>query len=301
VLPSLDAAMMLEALRAGVDECVAEPFTQDDVQAAIDRVAAQRPEAEKGEVFAIIGAKGGVGATTLAVNVVAMLAALSKETALLMDLHLTYGDAGVFLGVEPRFSVADAFENLHRLDAAVLKGLVTPTKMGVHLLASSDRPVVTGGDATSVRTLIDFASTQYSSVVLDVPRSDAVVLDALDQAARIVVVANQEVATVRAAARVSSALQQRYGRDRVQIVMTRYDESADIGQRDVERVFGSPVKHLFPNNYSIAVMSQNKGRPLVLDNHTKLARSMTLFARALAGLPEQVEGGRGGGWFRGKK
>jgi pilus assembly protein CpaE len=287
VLPTLDAMLILEAMRAGVSECIAHPFSIEDLRGAIDRITAARPVSHTSDVLAVVGAKGGVGATTVAVNVAAALAALKRGPTLLIDLHATYGDAAVFLGVEPRFSVVDAFENLHRLDAAVLKGLVTETSAGTDLLASSDRPAAVNPDGAQVRTLIELASAHYSFVVLDVPRSNAAILDAMDLAGSITVVANQELSAVRSAARISSAFQQRYGKNRVQILLTRYDDRAEIGQRDVERVVGMHVRHMLPNNYAAALNAQNAGRPLVLQGHTKLSLALTSFSRSLAGLPEE--------------
>jgi pilus assembly protein CpaE len=290
VLARLDAALMLEAMRAGVSECVAEPFTQEDLQAAIGRIAAHRPASRRGDVFAVVGAKGGVGATTVAVNLATMLAKLRPSSTLLIDLHRTYGDAAVFLSAEPRFSIVDALENMHRMDATFLRSLVAQTKSGLQLLASSDHPVSAPADATQVRALIELAAAEFPYVVLDVPRSDAAILDSLEPAGTIVVVANQEVATVRSAGRMASALQQRYGKERVTVVITRYHDGAEINQKDVERVVGRPVTYVFPNNYPIALASLNKGRPLVLDNHNKLASAFTSFARSLAGIPAERSG-----------
>jgi pilus assembly protein CpaE len=287
VLPRLDPSLMVEAMRAGVNECLADPVTQEDLQAVLRRIAAARPRAEKGRVFAVIGAKGGVGATTVAVNLATMLAKVRPASTLLLDLHLACGDASVFLGAEPRFTVADALEHVHRLDPVFLRSLITHTKSGVQLLASPDRPVARAASTAHIRALIELAASEFPYVVLDLPRSDVAVLDALEPAGHIVVVANQELTTVRSASRMSAALQQRYGAERVSVAMTRYDEGADIGRRDVERVVGRPVRHLFPNNYQIALASLNKGRPLVLDNHSKLASAFNTFARSLADLPAE--------------
>jgi pilus assembly protein CpaE len=285
VLARLDGGLILEAMRAGASECLADPITQEELERAFARIAAQRPVPRRGDVFAVIGAKGGVGATTVAVNVASMLNKLRPSGTLLMDLHLTYGDAATFLGVEPRFSTLDALENMHRMDAAFLRSLVTQTKSALHVLPSSDHPVHTPVDVGRMRSLIELAATEFPYVVLDVPRSDAVALDSLETAGMLVVVANQEVATVRSAARMAGALEQRYGREHVTVVITRYDAGAEIGQKDVERVVGRPVSYVFPNNYAIAVASLNTGRPLVLDNHNKLSSAFTSFASQLAGLP----------------
>ena len=287
ILPALDASLMLEAMRAGVNECVADPLRQEDLEAALQRIKAQRPAVRTGDVFAVIGAKGGVGATTVAVNVATMLNKLRPSSTLLIDLHVTYGDAGVYLGAEPRFSIVDALENMHRLDATFLRSLVAQTKSGVHLLGSSDRPVSVPLDVTEVRRLLELAAAEFPYVVLDIPRNDVAMFDALDSANAIVVVANQELATVRSAGRMASSLEQRYGKERVNVVMTRYCDDADIRQQDVERVVGRPVSHVFPNNYQVALASQSKGHPLVLDNHTKLASAITGFTRSLANIPAE--------------
>jgi pilus assembly protein CpaE len=287
VLADLDAGMMLEAMRGGVSECVADPLTLEDLQAALQRLAGHRIMSRRGEMFAIVGAKGGVGATTVAVNVATMLDKLRPSSTLLIDLHSTYGDAGIYLGAEPRFSIVDALENMHRMDATFLRSLVTQTQSRVHLLASSDRPAKVPVDVTYVRRLIDLAATEFSYVVLDVPRSDVAMLDALDEVSTIVIVANQELATVRSAGRMAASMEQRYGKERVSVVMTRYDDRAEIAQQDVERVVGRRVSHVFPNSYQIALESQNKGRPLVLDNHSTLASALTGFTRSLAKFPAE--------------
>src|SRR5580704_9163556 len=207
IVASLDPVLMLEAMRAGVTECITEPRRRADLEAAIARVVTQRPMGAKaGQVFAFLGAKGGVGTTTVAVNIAAALAQIYPNESLLIDLHLTNGDASVFLGAEPQFSIVDALDNTHRLDEAFFRTLVIRTKAGVDLLASSARAMAGPVDVRRVRSLIEFAASHYQFVVLDVPRSDAMMVDALESAGRIVIVVNQELATVRNASRVTTAL-----------------------------------------------------------------------------------------------
>jgi pilus assembly protein CpaE len=281
VAAALEPALMLEAMRAGVTEFLTAPVTAPELQAAISRVTAVHAPASDGEVFAFLGAKGGVGTTTVATNVATVLSKLAGGSTLLIDLHLAYGDAAVYLGTEPRFSVIDALENVHRLDRAFLSGLVGHAKNGLSLLASSDRASASPVDAASIRGLIEASARHYRYVVLDVPRTD-VTLEALEPATRIVIVANQELAAVRAATRLAATLRQRYGKDRLSVVVSRFDEHAEIGPEDVERVLGSPVAHTFPSNYRIALEALNTGRPVVLDNHNKLAAALTGFAHHLA-------------------
>jgi pilus assembly protein CpaE len=290
VAATMDPSTMLEAMRAGVTEFLSEPVSADDLRAALKRVSSHgMAAAPLGRMYAFVGAKGGVGTTTVAVNVATALSAATKARVLMVDLHPAYGDAALFFGAEPRFSVIDALENTHRLDEAYLQGLVLHTKVGVDLLASSDHSTVTPVDLTRVRALIDFVRGRYAHVVIDVPRSDAAILDSLDDAAKVVIVANQELSTVRSAARMATALRQRYGKDHVQVVVSRYDTVSEIAQEDIERVTGGTVRHTFPSNYRLAVDALNKGRPLVIENHNKLAASFVGFAKALAGVTSAAE------------
>jgi len=292
---TLDPALMLEGMRAGVSECLAEPFVQADFNAAMTRLIGQRTSAPAGPVFAFVGAKGGVGTTTMAVNVATNLAKLSPAGALMADLHLVYGDAAVFLGAETRFSILDALENLHRFDQAFFRSLLAKTAAGPYLLASSDRPVTNVVDSRRLSTVLEFASSQFPYTVVDVPRSDVAVLDSLDTATTIVVVANQELATVRNAGRMASALRARYKKAKVMTVINRTDRRAEIGQQDVERAVGGAIAHQFPSDYRRALQAMNQGRPLVLDNHNDLSASFTALARELAGVevtkkPEKSSG-----------
>jgi pilus assembly protein CpaE len=136
---------------------------------------------------------------------------------------------------------------------------------------------------------VDFAARIYKYVVLDVPNSDPAALDALDTASSIVVMANQELSTVRSAGRVATALRQRYGKDRVVVVVTRYDKQAEISKEDVEKVVGGKVRHLVPSDYRLALQALNHGRPLALENHNKLAASYRDLASDLARLDPDTE------------
>ena len=207
---ALDPALMLEGMRAGVTEVLAEPLRQADFDAAMTRLLGQRKQVAGGPVFAFVGAKGGVGTTTTAVNVATVLAKLSKGPALLVDLHLAYGDAAVFLGADARFSLLDALENMHRLDAEFLKSLVVKTSSGLELLASADRPANRRGRHAAARL---GRAARRVSVRLHRPGRAALRPDGARQSrsgGELVVVANQELATVRNAGRMAAALRARY-------------------------------------------------------------------------------------------
>src|SRR5262245_29151462 len=287
VVSALDPGLMLEAMRAGVSEVIPHPVSEAELHAAIKRLVGSQAPAARGEVYAFVGAKGGVGTTTIAVNVAGALARPDTDATLLVDLNTVCGDASVFLGLEPRFSVMDALANVQRLDAAYFGGLVARTKFGLDLLGSSTRPSATTIDSGRMRTLLEFARQAYRYTVLDVPRSDAAALDALEGASKIVLVVNQELATVRNGSRMASTLRERYGQNRLSLILTRTDRRAEIGLDDVERTVGMEVSHSFPSDYRLALQAMNKGRPIALDPQTELAGAFLAFARELAGSTQK--------------
>jgi pilus assembly protein CpaE len=285
IAAAMDPQLMLEAIRAGVSEFVPEPLAADDLRAAIEKITgAQVAAVEAGKVLAFVGAKGGVGTTTLAVNAATALSAAYPSEVVIVDFHLGgHGDVALLLGVEPRFSVADALDNTERLDSAYLKTLVARSKGGVDVLASPERPMTKHPDAARVRTLLTRLVDRYRIVVLDVPRGEFGVLDALDPLSSVTVVLNQELPTVRRAAHLGSQLKQRYGKERVGSVVTRYDARADIGQEDIERAVDLPVWATLPSDYRKVIAAANSGRPFVIENHTRLAATIQELSKRLVG------------------
>jgi pilus assembly protein CpaE len=305
ICSSLDPALMLEAMRAGVNECVPEPVTQESISAAISRLLQQAAPTE-GRVFAIVGAKGGVGATTVAVNLAQAFAQMTGEV-LLIDLNLSSGDTGTFFGAEPRFTVLEALENTHRLDEAFFRGLVVKTSASLDLLPVSPRAALASGpvDLQNVRTLIDFAVRYYRYVVLDVPRTESSLVDALDAATAIFVVVNQELPTVRNAQSLVLRLRRRYGGDRIGILINRADRQSEIAAEDIQKALNARIAYAFPSDYRQAIAALNKGEPLAKTPRGRLASSFHAFAQTLSGQsdkarPEKspaVEASRIFGWL----
>jgi pilus assembly protein CpaE len=287
IVAKLEPQLMLEAMRAGISECVAEPLDKEELEAAIQRVSSVAP-VSRGEVFAFVGAKGGVGTTTLATNVATVLAK-SGHSVLFADLHVAYGDAAVYMGVEPRFSVVDALENLPRLDQQFFRSLVVTTHSKVDLLGSATRDPGRPVDLRGIPTLLDFATRLYRYVVIDVPRTGRAVVDPLEKADSIVVVSNHELASLRSASHISSALRTRHGTSRVSVVVSRFDRTSKITPKDINKAVGESVKYTFPSDYKLAIEALNEGRPLVLENHSKLASAIQVFAHGLARLERAVE------------
>jgi pilus assembly protein CpaE len=123
--------------------------------------------------------------------------------------------------------------------------------------------------------------------VLDVPRAGRAGVDPLEKADAIIVVSNHELSAVRSASHLASILRQRYGSARVSVVISRFDAKSEITNKDIEQAVGEPIRQTFPSDYRVALDALNKGRPLVLENHSKLATTIGVFARELAKIEAQ--------------
>ena len=280
IVSTLDARFILEAMRTGIKECLPEPITPQALDEAVRRLVVGEQRERAGHVVAFIGAKGGVGTTTLAVNTAAALAKTAGSPPLLIDLHVARGDAALLMGAEPRFSVLDAFENLHKVDESFLSGLVEKTQSGAYVLASSARPVNVATSPTATRTLLELAARRYRITVLDVPRTDPAMLEALDPATVIAVVTSQELSAVRGAAATVATLRQRYGSQRLRVLINRYDKNGPVSAKDIAKVVGEPVACTIPSDYRVAAEAINVGRPIVSED-SRLGKALRSAAAEL--------------------
>ena len=137
--------VIVGAMRAGAREFIERPTTTTDLLEAFVRLtAAQRKvsqEGTSGKVFTVVNAKGGSGATTIAVNLALALQSTHGNTAL-VDLA-PLGHAALHLNLKPLFNVTDAIRNLHRLDSSLLESFMTRHNQGLQLLAGANMPVIT--------------------------------------------------------------------------------------------------------------------------------------------------------------
>lgn len=285
----LDVDLMRDAMRMGVGECLAEPVTAPDLRSAVDRMLGDNTGGAVAKVFAFWGAKGGVGTTTLAVNVAAALAAAPEHPAvMLLDLHTQGpGDAALFFGIEPRYSIIDALDNLHRLDGAFVRGLVTRAACGVDVIPAAVQAQATPPAAHAVHTLLRWLVRHYDFVVLDMPHLGvgANLLDSIEQVTVATLIVTQELTTIRRGTPMALMLRNRYGKARVNLVVNRYDSRAEIAREDFERVLGLPVAAMLPSDYSVALVAANSGQPIVTSRHSKLSGALVALAERLRATP----------------
>lgn len=288
--------LILQAMRAGANEFFAWPPTDEVFHTAILRTAARR-EASQGTrptstTLVFVGAKGGAGTTTLAVNCGVEIARLSKRATVIVDLKAGLGEVGLFLGIRPRFSVIDAIDNLHRLDREFLRELVTKHKSGLDILAGSEQFERPGAaDSGLIEELLRVLASQYEYVVIDAgSQINACTIAALYAAEATFLVANPDVASVRNAQRLLDRVRQLGAAgDRVRFILNRASEPFPIPLKQIEGAIGHAIHHTFCSDYKAVSAALNSGVPLAISGSSEIASQFGSFARGIlepeAGAP----------------
>src|SRR5579863_6108925 len=288
--------LIVSAMRAGAREFIERPTTTTDLLEAFVRLTtAQRrsqKEGPKGKVFSVVNAKGGSGATTVAVNLALALQAAHGQTAL-VDLA-PLGHAALHLNVKPLFTIADALRNLHRMDGSLLESFMTRHPDGLHLLAGTSTPTSIEPTTSEFAALFDILVSHYRYIVVDTStRLDAATRLVCNLSEFVLLVAHTDVASLWSAARVLQYLGESGGRERVRLVLNRFRKIPGFSENDAEAATGVKLLWKIPNHYVAVSNSIDRGVPVIQQNHSEVARS---FSGLAATLTEADESGKRGGW-----
>lgn len=254
-----DADAILKAMRAGASEFA----LLGDASAIAAAVRAElRPAAGSpgGSVVTVFAAKGGVGATTIAVNLAAALQ--RRGRACVVDLDLDLGDVLAFLDVTGSYSIRDVVSNLHRLDRELLETSLPRHRCGLHVLSQSHRLDEEPLDGAAIGALLAFLRAQYDWVVIDGARTfDELPLAALDASDRILLVATQDIPAVRNARRCVEVFRRLgYGDGRVQLVLNRHQPRARVPDEAIAETAGLPIAARLCNDFTAAAEAIHRGQ-----------------------------------------
>lgn len=300
---ALDATpeLILQSMRAGANEFFTWPPAEVAFHEAVARAMTRRSSSLEAPpvatTTAFFGAKGGVGATTVAVNCAVEVARLSKRPAVIVDLKAGLGEVTLFLGVRSRYSLLDAIDNLHRLDGEFLKELVIKHKSGLEILAGSDQFDRPGpAESGAIEDVFRLLASQYEHIVIDAGcQLNACSTAALYTADTIYLVVNPDVPSIRNAQRLLDRIGQLGAcGERVRILLNRASEPYPIPPDQIESAIGRPIDHSFRSDYKTVSTALNSGVPLSLTGSTEIAAQFDSFTRRMLGLTVEssVSGGR---------
>ena len=291
---------LLRAMRAGVREVLPAQPAAGVLAQAIDHVAEKlgNAGATQGKVLAFISCKGGSGSTFLATNLAYALAAGGKQRVALIDMNLQFGDASLFVSdVKPLATLSDVASQIHRLDPSFLASSMVAVLPNYSILAAPSDPAhASDVKPEHIDAILKLARRQYDFVILDVGRSlDPVSIRALDHADTIYPVLQMTLPYIRDGKRLLTVFRNLdYGRDKVELIVNRYDKNSDIRMKDLEEAFDATGLRTMPNNYDAAAKSVNQGVPITrLAPDSPLSDALLALARDLSGesAPQAASGG----------
>jgi len=280
--------LILRSLRAGARDFLRLPISADELKTVLDRTAefcVGRVEApkKKGRMIAVFSSKGGCGTSFIATN----LAAATAAPTVLVDLNLQAGDLPLFLGIDPKYSIADLAEHRTRLDSALITSLLAPYSSNLSLLAApKEADAADDIEPEHVFEVLERLRENFEWVVLDPQHTfDAITLQALDQSDEILLVLTLDIPAIRSTQRALEIFDRLgYPRKKIRIIVNRWSQQIDLDLRQVEKFLGEPVVGFIPSDYQTAVSSINLGRPLVQsDSTSKIAQEIKRITRTIAG------------------
>jgi pilus assembly protein CpaE len=284
--------LILGALRAGIPEFVPAPMQADELDVALRRLLRRMEPtpSTRGTVVAVYSAKGGLGTTSVAVNLAAALAHEQPAARVaLVDFVVVGGDVRVMLDLKPSYDIGDLVLKVDRIDGELLSSLMTPGPAGTLILPSSDRPEVQDlieGAATS--TILAQLRANFHFVVLDLEHYlGERTVGALDVADRIVLVTQLSVPALRSTQRTLDLFNRLgYPPSKVLVVVNRSNAESALTIGDAETVLGRPISAKLPNDFSACAEAMTKGVPVLEhESGSALAGSFRQLAASMAGTP----------------
>jgi pilus assembly protein CpaE len=319
VRDEVDTQVLTRAMHAGVREVVPREDVAA-VSAAVERArqfwAALRGTdgvQSTGRVVTVFSPKGGVGKTTVAVNLALALADRGTRRVCIVDLDLAFGDVAITLQLFPTHSIEHAVGGEEHLDFALAESLLTRHEDSVMVLAAPSLP-----DARDrvtpvlVSRMLHTLKEHFDFVVVDTaPAFDEQTLTALDETDECVIVVTLDVPTLKNVKVALETLDMLHvAEDHRHLVLNRADDAVGISPDKVEAILGMPVTTRVATAVEIAAAT-NAGRPIVLSQpdhpSSRAVRSLaTIVGGALTSTADQAPGGaeqveRAGRLFRKRK
>jgi pilus assembly protein CpaE len=301
-----EADYLRRSMLAGAREFLVKPFSSDELTASIRQVwmrerdkisrlvapvAAPVTTTESGEpgsVVAVFSPKGGVGRTTIAVNLAVAAASLGGKRVALMDASFQFGDVGVLLNLNPKNkSIADLVPELESGEVDAIDPFMITHSSGVRVLLAPASPEqaehVGAGD---VKRVVERLRAAHDLVIVDCPASfNDTTLAILDEAELILTLLSLEITSIknmRLFLEVSEQLG--YGANKIRLVLNRADSTLGIRVADVEHSIGRKVDHTIVSDGRSVVYALNRGVPFFLSNReAQVSQDILRLATSLAG------------------
>lgn len=298
-----DHQLLLEAMRSGVQDFLPKPVNADAVKEMVSRLMKEtdaKSHTSLDKLIVVMGSKGGVGATTVSVNLGVQLATYARKHVALLDFAQPLGNVHLLLDLQPKFSVRDAVDNLDRLDSHFFSGLLTRHKSQLEILGGATQPEEWQTIAVPpLERVVNVAQNSFDVVLLDVGSQFSSEWSSVMRLARMVlIVAEANVPALWTLERRLLALKG-FGiaHDRVRIIINRWHKSDDEVLNGIQKEINRPIFACLPNDFRKASESVNLGMPLHYNHNNVLTNRYRQMAAQLMGMdisPAAKKGSLGG-------
>ena len=261
--------LLLDAMRVGVQEFLPKPVNSEVLKDLMSRFAdetgaEERPSLDK--LIVVMGTKGGVGATTVAVNLGVQLSVFAHRRVALLDFARPLGNVHLLLDLRPQFGIRDAVDDLDRLDAHFFAGLLTPHKTKLQVLAGATQPEEWQSiPVAPLERVVNVAQNSFDTVLVDMGSQFGTDWAPILKMARmILIVAEANVPSLWTLQRRLVALMG-FGvePERARIVLNRWHKGDEDVLKGIQKDLNRPVFAYIPNDYRKASTSINLGTPLL--------------------------------------
>lgn len=300
-----DPQVLIAAMRMGVKEYFTQPVNREDVQKAIEKIKNEKLKdslqnispGRKGKIINIFGTKGGIGTTTIAVNLAADLAALEgKPSVLLVDLNLHFGDVPLFLGLEPVFDWVEVIKNISRLDKTYLMSILLKHPAGICVLPapakfSEEYPI----NQENIEELFKALQYMFDYVVVDNGQAfDSVAQAVIRMSDMLLLVTLLSLPCLINTRKMQNTLKQ-FGylsEERIKVVVNRFLKSSEISLKDGEMSIDKKFIGTIPNDYDTTMRAINMGKPIrMMAEGSEIAKKIEELTFTLAGKERQKKPG----------
>ncbi len=268
--PATDAQLILRSLHEGCDQYADEAKVEVELDLYINKLTNEGIiQAATGKLICVLGASGGCGSSTLAVNLATVLAQ-NKNSCVLYDMKPGVGDLAALLDLKPTFTLADLCVNGARFDKSIFeRSLAKNDASGVHLLApprtlKEVRQVTPEG----IRQAVNMGRMAFSTVVADLDDCfHEEQVQALQLADTVILVLRLDFTSLRNAQRVLEHMEQvGLKRESVQIVVNRFGQPKELASGIAEQALKMKITHFIPDDPKTVNRSNNNGIPAVVES-----------------------------------
>lgn len=224
----------------------------------------------KAEVITVFGTKGGIGKTTLAVNLAVALARKKAKVAIL-DLDLHFGDVHMFLGLDVKETITELIQEQKVPTIDSIRNYFVLHSSGVQVLCAPISPEYAEGiSASQVEPIVNILRTYYDYIIIDTSADFSELnLLMLEEASKILYVTGLDISLLNNSKKGLLLLDSLNQKEKVNIVLSR-DFKGDISVYDVEKIMDQKIFARIPNDYGEAVRALNQGVPIISGSNKSL-------------------------------